>query len=646
MPANRITFNDRTDAYTPAGVDSEVSAVHINAIKTAINEHADRFGTANAAVLAGVVDGDVTLANLEPEQAFHFQVGTLVTLTSAQGMVSLVDGSLSIIPSNLSIPAGTQGYMLKDASGQISVAYTTGGGGGTVVPATADLTTTNGVMVKTGQNYTSFTDGTSWATPSVCEYNEFIHNVADYHLAIAHEGAGGTTMTINVNGIDATYDNLNAATDSGAGLVTFSSGTNQNFNRRASTIESIREPGKYFEITKPATGQFDTQIVSLTTAPETPGNLQLGTYRLRFNGSQMDILAPDETIVATATPENGTYRVTRTLAGFRVEGNGVEIYSTACDETVNYSNPPATTHVFDGLMVDAFPAWEGAFSIAANATATLSTGIDLSQVEELRIHFGRNNNTWGSISYAFDPAQIDLNATQGELIPHFGDTYLSIDNMSAADFAAGDFPFRALTGATFGFVVTKIEFKKRAVGVSRRLGEMVHIKASRFVDDADANAQGYLAVKPGTVTNGATDYPLWAAIYSEFVSGNDIVFPADVDGLFLRNAGGNAAAEGVFQADENKAHTHAYTDTIHPNFRQEGGGSNVVRQGSSDLNKTTASEGDVEARPVNRAYQLYTIVDTYVEIPGGGSQPSWITNAPGTSGQTLTANGDGTATWV
>ena len=49
--------------------------------------------------------------------------------------------------------------------------------------------------------------------------------------------------------------------------------------------------------------------------------------------------------------------------------------------------------------------------------------------------------------------------------------------------------------------------------------------------------------------NGAIDFPVWASQYPEFVSGNDIVFPADVEGMFLRNLGGTAGAEGVTQAD-------------------------------------------------------------------------------------------------
>src|SRR5690606_12062550 len=75
----------------------------------------------------------------------------------------------------------------------------------------------------------------------------------------------------------------------------------------------------------------------------------------------------------------------------------------------------------------------------------------------------------------------------------------------------------------------------------KRIGEFVYARSGRTLAD------GYLAVSPGTISNGAITYPLWAAQYPEFVSGNNIVFPSNVRGMFLRNLGGNAAAEGAFQ---------------------------------------------------------------------------------------------------
>ena len=283
-------------------------------------------------------------------------------------------------------------------------------------------------------------------------------------------------------------------------------------------------------------------------------------------------------------------------------------------EMNHHSKEVPSAHVVDGLMVDAAPTWTDEQSIAHGTTEVVSTGVNLDDVEKLIVHFERTNGTWPT-SKIVDVSKIRLGIVQGAMMVHFDGTYLGIRNMTAAQKTAGDIPFYAFgIAGNFGFEITKIEFKKRAVGVSRRLGEMVHMKSTRFVDDAAAMVQGYLPVKPGTVANGAASYPLWAAMYPEFVSGADIVFPADVDGIFLRNIGGNAGVEGDIQSDQNQAHTHTVTDTNHPNFTGRGTGSNVARNGIANTTRTTSSNGGVEARPVNRAYQLYTIVDSYVEI--------------------------------
>jgi len=167
-------------------------------------------------------------------------------------------------------------------------------------------------------------------------------------------------------------------------------------------------------------------------------------------------------------------------------------------------------------------------------------------------------------------------------------------------------------------------------GVSARGGELVYKKTA-----ADDLAKGYLAVKPGTTVNGKIDYPVWAAMYPEFISGNDIVFPADVAGMFLRNLGGYAASEGAVQADAtddnglytayagNHNHHIYYTNGgAGPGFRPSaqdaiGAQLNSMRASYPDMNTTGAhghsvESNDPETRPVNRAYQLYTIVDSYV----------------------------------
>jgi len=141
-------------------------------------------------------------------------------------------------------------------------------------------------------------------------------------------------------------------------------------------------------------------------------------------------------------------------------------------------------------------------------------------------------------------------------------------------------------------------------GASKRIGEFVYAKSGK------TPSNGYLEVLPGPITNAALTYPLWAAMYPEFVQGNDIVFPADVDGMFLRNLGGEAGAEGIFQNHEIQAHGHGYLAPPVNQFTRNGTNSNISRRGQN-RSIQTSSTGGTETRPKNRAYQLYTIVDTY-----------------------------------
>lgn len=163
--------------------------------------------------------------------------------------------------------------------------------------------------------------------------------------------------------------------------------------------------------------------------------------------------------------------------------------------------------------------------------------------------------------------------------------------------------------------------------ISKRIGEFVYAKSGRTV------AEGYLAVTPGTIIGGATLYPLWAAQYPEFVSGVDIVFPTNSEGVFLRNTGNNAALEGTIQADatalanipfttNSYAHSHSTIDVFNATTTKASGSNNLntaggfinsgARTTATDThNHTITGGGDIETRPLNISYQLYTIVDTY-----------------------------------
>jgi hypothetical protein len=144
-------------------------------------------------------------------------------------------------------------------------------------------------------------------------------------------------MTFNVNGVPVTYNNLENATDAGAGQVNFNSGVNGVFDRKASTVESIKKVGDYFELIKPGTPSFDSEWIEITTntdssQPEVFNNL----IRLHFTQTTFTLRDKTDVAVHTSTPENDTYRITRTLSGFEIKKNGVVVYESpvVCNDLV------------------------------------------------------------------------------------------------------------------------------------------------------------------------------------------------------------------------------------------------------------------------------------------------------------------------
>jgi hypothetical protein len=103
-------------------------------------------------------------------------------------------------------------------------------------------------------------------------------------------------------------------------------------------------------------------------------------------------------------------------------------------------------------------------------------------------------------------------------------------------------------------------------------------------------------------------------MYPEFVSGADIVFPAGVEGMFLRNVGGNASAEATAQADGTAQNglSGVVNNTASNDVATEvdGGAGRNVRFNSA-TRSVVFSSTDPETRPLNMSFQLYTIVDGY-----------------------------------
>jgi len=263
--------------------------------------------------------------------------------------------------------------------------------------------------------------------------------------------------------------------------------------------------------------------------------------------------------------------------------------------------------IFGGVMVDAAPAWVGNHAATTSTTyTTIETGVDLTGIEKLVFTITQSDGLQ-TVDGTIDLRNFVFDNPNGALVNWWSNNGIRI-RIDTDDVTTGDLQIRALTSA---FNVKRIEFRKRAVGVSSRVGEWV------FAEPGRTPSQGYLAAS-GVVVNGAVDYPIAALKHPALVSGNDLDFTG-FDGVFLRNTGGNALAVDVVQNDANKAHTHTYQDTEHPGFRPQGNGSNVARQGIANPTHTTSSSGEIEARPKNIAAQLYLIVDTYVEPNSGAA---------------------------
>jgi len=255
------------------------------------------------------------------------------------------------------------------------------------------------------------------------------------------------------------------------------------------------------------------------------------------------------------------------------------------------SNPPIIVNGLTGVY--RISEHKDPVAIAINAATPIVTGHNLNQYPDAYLEFefvdAATGRPWQSGKVRVATLLDKFNGAADAI-----DTFINIfDN----DFVALNL-IDPMTG--------EIEFTDNGRDMSYRSSElyitadMVSTRVGEFAFAATSArrtiATGWLAVNPGTIANGATDYPIWAAENPTYVSGSDIVFPANVEGIFLRNLGGNAANEGVFQADQQARNPGNPIGTT-----VNSGGGNTVRS------VTTTSE----TRPDNRAYQLYTIVDNY-----------------------------------
>ena len=290
---------------------------------------------------------------------------------------------------------------------------------GTATTAATTLTTTNGVDIEAGDVYTLFPDGTTYAETPIdyCGLNEFIHNIGEFHGLISHEGAPGNSKTVRVNGVGATFQNLENATDNGNGVIQFAGGTNQVFNRNGSTVETVKLPGEYFEIVTGNTGQFDSQYFSINTNPTVRGfeaAATTGEIRLLWTPNGYRIFDEAGIQVNQNTSEPGTYRFTRTLYGWEVTRNGAVIYTSPeiCEPYPKENSTTAVTTTSTGVYQ--LSTHEDPTVISNANDTTVVTGHDLTQASGMTLHITFEDaaitHSWSEQAHDVDQLMARFNA--------------------------------------------------------------------------------------------------------------------------------------------------------------------------------------------------------------------------------------------
>lgn len=290
--------------------------------------------------------------------------------------------------------------------------------------------------------------------------NEYINNLDDYYVVFAKENFARTIANVNINGVNATFDNLENAVDNGDGSLLLSTTNNGNFNARASTSEFICKCDDYIEITTPAGGNFTTIQFSLSTDPLAFAEQNGNELRVFLGGSNWSLLDTGGNVLESGTHGgSATYRFTRTLVGFSVEREGVEIYSTPVpDKPVNYRIDPQPIVNGASGVYRVGDRHEQLTPIANDNTTNIVTGHDLTQAGDLTLRFQFADE---SGAHLWQMVQIDANevlerfnasAAQDGSLTLFSDDY---GRINVIDPATGEFQFID-TGRDFSYLWSEL----------------------------------------------------------------------------------------------------------------------------------------------------------------------------------------------
>gem|GEM_PF-6804512 len=157
----------------------------------------------------------------------------------------------------------------------------------------------------------------------------------DYFLVLAHENSA-TSTTADINGTDVVYGNLVNATDAGSGEVQFAAGTNQVYSQTASSTNTIKDFGEYYEVTAAALPNFTGYVISWSsdeTANASELNDRIVLNRTGSTLTHKIFIGGVE--VVSGTGSVGVYRIEKTGNSFAVSKDGAVIYDGATGAVLN-----------------------------------------------------------------------------------------------------------------------------------------------------------------------------------------------------------------------------------------------------------------------------------------------------------------------
>lgn len=162
--------------------------------------------------------------------------------------------------------------------------------------------------------------------------------------------------------------------------------------------------------------------------------------------------------------------------------------------------------------------------------------------------------------------------------------------------------------------------------LSPLVGSIVHMPSTKFAGDQQAIEAGFIPIKEGTYSGLAASNPVAASLHPQWVSGSNFIFTDQVAGMFLRNVGGNAAAEGAFQDDGTDVNGLMIGYCQENDLEQGWSGAGDLAVWGTDREDTNTSQpfdsNDSETRPVNFAFQAYIVADNYRDVGYLASLPT------------------------